>query len=226
MMRRRSRWPMATGFTLQLIVASVVVIVPLLSTGIIPISSHVALVAPARYTPVEPAPAQSSSSSTSNSSAFATPRQTVVALSFNNNSRIGRPATSTGHETQEASASCVGCVQSTVPTDLIRSDRVIPVPAPRGPVAISHISEANLLKKIVPEYPRMAQVAGVQGDVKLHALIGKDGTIQSLSVISGHPMLTPAAINAVSQWKYKPFYLNGEAIEIETYITVTFRKSQ
>ena len=56
----------------------------------------------------------------------------------------------------------------------------------------------------------------------LQALIGKDGTIQNLHVVSGHPMLTGAALDAVKQWKYKPYYLNGEPVEVETTINVNF----
>jgi protein TonB len=64
---------------------------------------------------------------------------------------------------------------------------------------------------------------GLQGEVKLHALIAKDGTIQSLSVTSGHPMLAQAALVAVRQWRYRPYVLNGQAVEVETFITVNFR---
>ncbi|HZC24479.1 MAG TPA: energy transducer TonB, partial [Candidatus Binatia bacterium] len=62
----------------------------------------------------------------------------------------------------------------------------------------------------------------VQGAVVLAAMIDKDGTIENLRLMSGHPMLVPAAIAAVSQWRYRPYILNGEAIEVETQITVNF----
>jgi periplasmic protein TonB len=60
--------------------------------------------------------------------------------------------------------------------------------------------------------------------VRLHAIIARDGTIQSLNVISGHPLLASAALDAVRQWRYRPYLLNGEAVEVETFITVNFRK--
>ena len=69
----------------------------------------------------------------------------------------------------------------------------------------------------------MARTAHVQGSVVLAALISSDGTIRNLRLISGHPMLAPAAIDAVSQWRYRPYILNGEAIEVETQITVNFK---
>ena len=71
-------------------------------------------------------------------------------------------------------------------------------------------------------YPPLARSVRVQGAVVLAALIGKEGTIENLRLVSGHPMLVPAAIAAVSQWRYRPYILNGEAIEVETQITVNF----
>jgi len=67
-------------------------------------------------------------------------------------------------------------------------------------------------------------LAGIQGEVRLHAVIAKDGTIQSLSVTSGQPILAQAALEAVRQWRYRPYLLNGKAVEVETFITVNFRK--
>jgi protein TonB len=72
----------------------------------------------------------------------------------------------------------------------------------------------------------MARNVRVQGPVVLAAVIGKDGTIENLRLMSGHPMLVPAAMAAVSQWRYRPYILNGEAIEVETQITVNFILSE
>jgi protein TonB len=80
------------------------------------------------------------------------------------------------------------------------------------------------LDRVEPVYPHIAIVTGVQGQVKLHAIIARDGSIQSLNVISGPPLLIHAATDAVSQWRYRPYVLNGEAVEVETFITVNFRK--
>lgn len=83
-----------------------------------------------------------------------------------------------------------------------------------------------LLNKVVPEYPLIAKLSGLQGDVKLHAFVDKNGNIRSLTVMGNPPpVLLQAAMNAVQQWKYRPYYLNGEPVEIETFITVTFKKS-
>ena len=87
------------------------------------------------------------------------------------------------------------------------------------------VSQGLLIKKVQPPYPPLARQARIQGQVVLQAEISKDGSIQNLRLISGHPMLAPAAIEAVKQWKYKPYYLNGEPVEVETQITVIFSLS-
>lgn len=79
-----------------------------------------------------------------------------------------------------------------------------------------------LVTKVQPVYPPLARNARIQGTVVLQAMIGKDGSVQNLRVISGHPMLAPAAVDAVKQWRYKPYYLNGEPVEVESVITVNF----
>jgi periplasmic protein TonB len=73
-----------------------------------------------------------------------------------------------------------------------------------------------------PVYPAAARQQGIQGTVHLKALIGADGSIQELNVIDGHPLLAPAAIDAVKKWKYKPYLVNGKAVSVETTITVNF----
>jgi periplasmic protein TonB len=87
------------------------------------------------------------------------------------------------------------------------------------------VSQGLLIKKVQPPYPPLARSARIQGQVVLQAEIAKDGTIQNLRLISGHPMLAPAAIEAVKQWRYKPYFLNGEPVEVETQITVNFTLS-
>ncbi len=87
------------------------------------------------------------------------------------------------------------------------------------------VSEGLLLHKVTPNYPALAKQARIQGSVVLQATIGKDGSIQNLRVLSGHPMLTQSALDAVKQWKYKPYLLNGEAVEVETTVQVNFTLS-
>jgi len=85
---------------------------------------------------------------------------------------------------------------------------------------------ANLIRKIQPVYPQLAKQARVQGSVHFTAIIGKDGTIQNLQLIGGHPLLVQAAQDAVKQWLYKPTLLNGDPVEVVTQIDVNFTLSQ
>lgn len=87
------------------------------------------------------------------------------------------------------------------------------------------VSAGLLIRKVNPNYPPLARQARIQGQVLLQAEISKDGSIQNLRLISGHPMLAPAAIEAVKQWKYKPYLLNGEPVEVETQVQVNFTLS-
>jgi len=89
----------------------------------------------------------------------------------------------------------------------------------------SGVSTGLLIKKVQPNYPPLAKQARIQGHVLLQAEISKDGTIQNLQLISGHPMLAPAAIEAVRQWRYKPYLLNGEPVAVETQVDVIFSLS-
>jgi len=89
-----------------------------------------------------------------------------------------------------------------------------------------NVIAANLIRKITPVYPQMAKQARIQGVVRFTAIIGKDGTIQNLQLITGHPLLIEAARQAVQQWQYKPTQLNGEPVEVVTQIDVNFSLSQ
>ena len=89
-----------------------------------------------------------------------------------------------------------------------------------------NVQVANLVTKVNPVYPPLAKQARISGVVHLAAVISKDGTIQDLKVISGHPLLIPAALEAVKQWVYQPTLLNGEPVEVSTQIDVNFTLSQ
>ena len=104
--------------------------------------------------------------------------------------------------------------------------REIPLPPPpvenKKKPRVSRMMEGNLIFQVPPEYPPLARQVRVQGDVVLRAIISRTGTIEHLQVVSGHPMLAEAAIRAVRQWRYRPYVLNDEPVEVETQITVKF----
>ena len=87
------------------------------------------------------------------------------------------------------------------------------------------VTSGLLIHKVTPPYPGIARAGRIQGDVVLKAIISTDGSIQDLQLVSGHPMLVPAAIEAVKQWRYRPYLLNGQPVEVETTITVIFTLS-
>ena len=84
------------------------------------------------------------------------------------------------------------------------------------------VAQALLIEQVPPVYPPIARQARIQGQVVLQATIGRDGSMQDVHVVSGHPILIPAALDAVKQWRYKPYFLNGAPVEVETQITVNF----
>jgi TonB family protein len=96
-------------------------------------------------------------------------------------------------------------------------------PHPMGPLRVGgNVQAARILRRVAPEYPMDARMAHISGTVRLHVIIGKDGGIKQLEVISGHPALTGAALDAVRQWRYKQTLLNGEPVEVDTTIDVIF----
>ncbi len=109
---------------------------------------------------------------------------------------------------------------------MINSTAAIPkVATPQRVRVSSGVSTGLLIRRVQPNYPPLARQARIQGQVVLQAEISKEGTIQNLQLISGHPMLAPAAIEAVKQWRYKPYLLNGEPVAVDTQVVVNFTLS-
>ena len=89
-----------------------------------------------------------------------------------------------------------------------------------------NVQAARLVNKVQPLYPPLARQTRISGTVKLHAIIGKDGSVQQLVMVSGHPLLVQSALDAVRQWRYQPTLLNGEPVEVDTEIDVIFSLAQ
>ncbi|MBI3668130.1 MAG: energy transducer TonB [Acidobacteria bacterium] len=118
---------------------------------------------------------------------------------------------------------------------ILSSTPVAPPPPPKveapkaAPQRIrvgGNVQKANLIFQPKPVYPPLAKQARIQGLVRFTAIISKEGTIQQLTLISGHPLLIPSAQEAVKQWRYRPTLLNGEPVEVITQIDVNFTLSQ
>jgi len=135
----------------------------------------------------------------------------------------------------QAAAGVVGGVPGGVPGGsaggvlggIIGSNAPPPPPPPKAatPKRIrvgGQVESAKLIFKPQPEYPPLAKMARIQGTVRLEAIISKDGTIQDLKVIQGHPLLVKAALEAVQRWRYQPTLLNGDPVEVVTEIDVNY----
>jgi len=216
---------MLLAVALEVTVCSLLVALPLFSTGIIPVSARPPVIVPQlqRVQVVQQQPIIHDGGR-----GPVVPQLSVVQIAD------GRPHIWVGPPVQpnddiSTPPSIIG-VGPTGP--------VIPIcdscnARPRGPGEGNHplklsqgVTEGRLLRKVEPVYPHMAMISGIGGEVRLHAIIAKDGTIQSLTVMSGHPLLVTAAVEAVRQWRYRPYLLNEEPVEVETLITVNFTRAR
>jgi protein TonB len=233
----RRGWTTLASFTMQALALSLLLAVSLIWVGGPPQVRWLRISAPAAFTP-PPAPATQA----------AREQHTSVAASVLKPQSIVAPASIPDHVAplHDARASATDAPSTETPsTDAPSLDYGqghgrglgvgiarsigdgIPMVVPARPVAVrpllvSHLAEANLLHKVQPVYPPLARQARIQGGVELRAIIGKTGAIENLVVVRGHPMLAPAAVEAVKQWRYRPYLLNGEPIAVETDITVNF----
>ena len=115
---------------------------------------------------------------------------------------------------------CPGC------SNLIGKNNAQPaVPPDRTPsiVRVTHLDPAMLIHRVEPIFPALAHQTGREGRVELHALIDTDGTVRSLQFLEGDPLFLQSALDAVRQWRYKPTFLNGRAVEVDTHITVIYK---
>jgi protein TonB len=219
------------SFILQCIIIGIVVLIPLLFTQALPAKELTTLlVAPPPPPPPPPpaasAPVRHAAVKVEDTSALKTPTS------------IPKQVKMVKDEPQQAEAppSAVAGVVGGVPGGVAGGQArgvlggvlsSTPAYVPPKPnvqrVRVSQGVTAGLLvKKVQPDYPPLARQARIQGSVVLHAVISKSGKVEGLQVVSGHPMLTASALQAVKQWQYKPYILNGQPVEVETNVTVNF----
>ncbi len=226
--RSRRSWTTLISFAAQAIAVGALLLVPLLCTsGLrgphwIPV-----LVAPARAEAPPPAAVreQPPHSNTSNLSAdgrmIAPP---TIPRSIENVTETVAPPPPDFGRLGIADATGDRGAMNGVLDSVLRPGATVVLPPPPTPrvVHISHMTEGDLIYKVQPEYPMPAKMARIQGAVVLHALISKQGTIENLQVDSGSPWLVGAAIEAVRQWRYRPYLLNEQPVEVDTEVTVNF----
>jgi periplasmic protein TonB len=225
--RSRRGWVTLTSFGLQLVAAGVLLLLPLIGTTALPqlrpLSPPVSL-APPPAPPPTPSHPQSAAIPQSNmlGNVLLAP-QHIPTLVPNLVDNVVPP------QLGPSGPYVPGSTGSGDPNGILNSigNGANPLmPRPLAPTAhllrISHMSEGDLIHRVQPDYPPLARSARIQGSVLLQAVISRQGTIENLRVLSGHPMLVRAAIDAVSQWRYRPYILNNEPVEVETQITVNF----
>jgi protein TonB len=216
--RTRRGWTTAASITLQAAVLSLFVLVPLIYPNALSIA-HPETISIPMFSPA-PAPV---THDTPRPQAGPTPTTSAPFVPANDSAlHFGRSTEHGGDEQpQPPSAFSIPGTSPLAPT--VGGGPHVTLEKPPKPIAISHMAEGSLIYNVKPVYPRIAVESRTEGTVILHALISREGTIESLQVVSGHPFLAHAAVDAVRQWRYRPYILNGEPVEVETQITVNFR---
>lgn len=227
--RKRKNWMTLASYALEAVAIVILMAIPLLHTEALSLNDHPDFHPPTRYTPDNVRIVSTSH----------VPRVDRVQAAIN---RIYAPQSIPDHldrtpdthlEAPSISGDAISGaipggddrgVQNSVLASMMRNAAVPPpVHAVVAPIIrTSNAQESLLIRQIKPIYPHMAIVTRTQGSVVLQAMISRSGSIESLEVLSGHPLLVNAAVEAVKQWHYRPFLLNGEPMEVQTRITVNF----
>ena len=232
------RWDMQipwrfTGFLIQSGLVGAVLVVPMLYPEVIAVTLPkigLTLHVPARQAAVQPAAVSSSTSVAPSAAARAATKRYIAP------SRWDRPAAAIvdepgafllaiGPGDARADTSVGVSALGTLPPPEIETKPPAPPPAEPTPKRISvggDVQAARLVRQVTPSYPTLAKNARISGTVRLEAVIGPDGRVKQLRTVSGHPLLTPAALAAVQEWRYQPTLLNGRAVEVATVIDVNF----
>jgi protein TonB len=235
--RKRKFFATTTSFIVNCLVIGIMLAVPLMFTDELPKAQLLTfLVAPPPPPPPPPPPAAAEvhvvkqiQTDMLNSGQLRTPAKIPQKIQMIKEDEAPPPMAATG--------GVVGGVPGGIPggqlggvigSVISSSNAAVPkfVPVTPQRIRISQgVTRGLLVHREEPAYPPLARAARVQGEVVLSAVIDGNGQIQNLQLVSGHPMLVPAAIAAVKLWRYKPYLLNGQPVEVETTITVIFTLS-
>lgn len=230
--RLNKSWSLLASFSAELVVISILIIVPLVYGDHLPEFHWKTVTVGPAVRPVHLAPARTHESSGPVPPIFHRPplianpiRTTQTNLSISALVAIDLPP---GIEIASSDRAAPG-PQLFGRVENVKPPAIAPHP-PAPPAAPAHVSKgvqmAKLVKQVIPAYPPMARNARISGVVHLVGIIAKDGTIRNLQLISGHPLLAKAALDAVAQWIYKPTLLSGEAVEVICPIDVDFKLGQ
>jgi len=226
--RRRRRWTQAGSFLIQSVIVAILVIIPLWYIDMLPAQQLAFFLVAPPPPPPPPPPAAPSLKATK-----------IVSEVVNGQllapNKIPQKVKNIKEEEAPAPVSgVIGGVEGGVPggsaggvigsllSSTTHTASVPTIAAPKRIRISTGISEGMLTHRVEPLYPLIAQRAKIEGSVELKAIISKEGTIEGLQRITGHPLLVTAAMDAVRQWRYRPYMLNGEPLEVETTVVVNF----
>lgn len=225
--RTRRSWTTLTSFALESLIIGLLLLLPLWKTVVLPASRTLSTPISLGRTAAETQPQTIQTSRTSAAQTdlrvdrFMQPSRIPTVISM----AADEPAPSPVGAGIGVAGTGLPGASTDLPDLLFNGTRpvlpVAPVPTVRT-FRTSNMLEGSLIRRVQPSYPSLARSARIQGPVVLFAVISKAGTIDNLRVVSGHPLLVPAAIEAVRRWRYRPYILNSEPIEVETQITVNF----
>lgn len=227
--RKRKRWMTLVSFTVESLAVIALLAVPMLRTEALPIDDHPTMHPPTRYEP-EHVTVVATSHPARPTSTHGVPINPLLPPQHIPTWTDRTPDPISSNPNPEPP--CVGCipvgdpngVRNAVVESVLRGGPPLPPHHPPSAPIIrsSHAQQSLLLYQVKPQYPHIAIITHTQGTVLLHAMISREGRIESLQVMSGPPLLINAAVDAVRQWRYRPFLLNGEPVPVETQVTVNF----
>jgi periplasmic protein TonB len=225
--RKRKRTTQTGSFIVQSMIMGILILLPLWFVDVLPVQQLATFLVAPPPPPPPPPPA---------APAVKVARVSeVVNGSLRAPSRIPKTIKMIQEEeAPPASAGVIGGVEGGVPGGQVNgvlgsllptthtTGAPIVAPPPKRLRISTGVTEGMLLRRVDPVYPVIAMRARIEGAVQLRAVISKQGTIENLQLVNGHPLLVPAAMDAVKQWRYRPYVLNGEPLEIETIVIVNF----
>jgi periplasmic protein TonB len=217
------RWTAIASFVLQGVIVSAAVILPLLNPAGLPDLKH------RLFTPISLGDLHIRASASLPQHGGSAPLAPIVVRNIFTLPSARSHAGSDVRAITDPGFEIVGSETGAQISNLSSGSYSPPVyrPAPEAkPRPVSVMMEGNLIHRVEPQYPAIAKQIRLQGVVVLRAMISSDGTIESVQVVSGPAILAHSAIAAVNQWKYRPYYLNGTPIAVETQITVKFLLNQ
>ncbi len=240
--RTNKSWTLLVSSGMQLGLVATLCVLPLLNTDLLPKTTlQMMTVAPVPPPPPPPAPAAAQMRQ-----AHPVARRQFDGLHLSEPARIPeKVAVLASDELPPATAytggGVPGGVEGGIPGGVLsmapQLAQIAPVPPPpakavekAAPIARltvgGVVQDARIVNKVIPPYPPLARQARISGTVRFTAIIARDGTIQNLTLVSGHPLLVRAATDAVRQWRYRPTLLNGEPVEVIAPIEVIFTLNQ